>query len=54
MNYSGKIFMAVAALALYCPNIWAQEGAPQGSTASAEGLFPADAPKLKIKGEPQS
>ena len=53
MNYSGKIFMAVAALALYCPNIWAQEVSPQDSTASAEELFPEDAPMLQIKGAQQ-
>ena len=53
MNYSGKLFMAVAALALYCPNIWAQKVSPQDSTASAETAFPEDAPMLQIKGAPQ-
>jgi len=52
MNYSGKIFAAVAALVLGCPNLSAQEPNPQDTTAAATTAFPEDAPMLRNDGAP--
>ena len=53
MNYSGKIFAAVAALVLGCPNLSAQEPNPQDTTAAATTAFPEDAPMLRNDGAPR-
>lgn len=51
MNYSGKLFLAAAALVLSCSNIFAQE--PQDSTAVETPAFPEDAPMFKTDGTPK-
>lgn len=57
MNYSGKLFLAAAALVLSCSNIFAQ--APQepreaqDSTAVESPAFPEDAPMFKTDGTPK-
>ena len=53
MNYSGKIFTAVAALALCCSNIFAQEQYPQDTTAAPKPVVSEDAPMLKTDAEPR-
>ncbi|WP_298030695.1 POTRA domain-containing protein [uncultured Alistipes sp.] len=50
MNYFGKLFTAVAVLALYCTNIFAQEQNPADTAASAKPAFPEDAPVMRQSG----
>jgi outer membrane protein insertion porin family len=57
MNYSGKLFLAAAALVLSCSNIFAQAPQepqePQDSTAVESPAFPEDAPMFKTDGTPK-
>ena len=50
MNYFGKLFTAVAVLALYCTNIFAQEQNPADTAASTKPAFPEDAPVMRQSG----
>lgn len=50
MNYFGKLFTAVAVLALYCTNIFAQEQNPADTAAPAKPAFPEDAPVMRQSG----
>ena len=50
MNYFGKLFTAVAVLALYCTNIFAQEQNPADTAASVKPAFPEDAPVMRQGG----
>ena len=54
MKYFGKtVFLAVAALLLSCPNIFAQEENPADSTAATQVQFDENAPMMPQSGTPK-
>ena len=53
MNYSGKLFLAAAALVLSCSNIFAQEQNPQDTTAAPKPAISENAPMFRSEGEPR-